>query len=174
MIKKEDLVKIGRFAKPHGVKGEIALVTSFDFFDEMEEEPYVVCELEGIFVPFFVEEYRYKTDTTMLLKLENLNSDEAVKPFTNCEVYIPLEKVEDAGVDSGISWDHFVGYQVHDKERGYLGVVEDVDDSTLNVLFKVAYQSKELLIPVVEDFIVGMDHDEKKLFLSVPHGLFDL
>ena len=60
MIKKEDVFKIGQFAKPHGIKGEIALVTNSDVFDD-SDDPYIICEMDGILVPFFIEEYRYKT-----------------------------------------------------------------------------------------------------------------
>ena len=65
MIKKEDVFKIGQFAKPHGIKGEIALVTNSDVFDD-SDDPYIICEMDGILVPFFIEEYRYKTDTCLL------------------------------------------------------------------------------------------------------------
>ena len=52
MIKKEDVFKIGQFAKPHGIKGEIALVTNSDVFDD-SDDPYIICEMDGILVPFF-------------------------------------------------------------------------------------------------------------------------
>ena len=74
MIKKEDVFKIGQFAKPHGIKGEIALVTNSDVFDD-SDDPYIICEMDGILVPFFIEEYRYKTDTVILLKLKNVDDE---------------------------------------------------------------------------------------------------
>ena len=64
MIRKEEVFKIGQFAKPHGIKGEISLVTNCDLFDDVED-PCIICEMDGILVPFFIEEYRYKTDTVM-------------------------------------------------------------------------------------------------------------
>lgn len=51
MIKKEDVFKIGQFAKPHGIKGEIALVTNSDVFED-SDDPYIICEMDGILVPF--------------------------------------------------------------------------------------------------------------------------
>ena len=74
MIKKEDVFKIGHFAKPHGIKGEITLVTDCDLFDD-SDDLFVVCDMDGILVPFFVEDYRYKTDSTLLLKLEGVDSE---------------------------------------------------------------------------------------------------
>lgn len=174
MIRKEDIVKIGQFAKPHGIKGEISLITSFDLFDDEEESPFVICEIEGIYVPFFVEEFRYKSDNVVLLKLENLNSDEEVKAFTNTDVYCPKDWLDNEGTDSGITWDNFIGYKVYDIERGYLGEVEAVDDSTINVLFQISYEGNDLLLPVAEELISSLEHDKKTMVLSVPQGLFEL
>ena len=55
MIKKDEVFKIGIFNKPHGVKGEISFTFTDDIFDRVECE-YLVCLLDGIFVPFFIEE----------------------------------------------------------------------------------------------------------------------
>lgn len=173
MIKKEDIVKIGYFAKPHGVKGEVSLVTSFDLFDA-QENPYVFCALDGIFVPFFIEEYRYKSDTVILLKLENLDSEEEIRPFSNKEVYCPKEWIDNSELDSGMTWDNFIGYKVYDTERGYLGTIINVDESTLNVLFEISKGEDSLLIPAVEELIVELEHDKKSLTMTVPQGLFEL
>ena len=63
MIERDELIKIGRFNKPHGVKGELSFTFTDDVFDRTDC-PYIVCEIDGIFVPFFIEEYRFKSDTT--------------------------------------------------------------------------------------------------------------
>ncbi len=88
MIKKDEVFKIGIFNKPHGVKGEISFTFTDDIFDRVECE-YLVCLLDGIFVPFFIEEYRFRSDTTALVKLEGVDTSEKARMFTNVEVYFP-------------------------------------------------------------------------------------
>ena len=73
MIDREELIKIGFFNKPHGIHGELSFTFTDDIFDR-EDCPYIVCEIEGIFVPFFIEEYRFKSDTTVLMKLEDIEA----------------------------------------------------------------------------------------------------
>ena len=51
MIREEEVFKIGQFAKPHGIKGELSLVTNSDVLEDAED-PYIVCEMDGILVPF--------------------------------------------------------------------------------------------------------------------------
>ena len=72
MIHEEDIFKIGQFGKPHGIKGEITLITQSDVLEETDE-PYIICDMDGIFVPFFIENWRYKTYSTIFVKLAGIN-----------------------------------------------------------------------------------------------------
>ena len=55
MITHEQVYRIGRIGKPHGVKGEVSLQFSDDVFDRVDAD-YLVLETDGILVPFFMEE----------------------------------------------------------------------------------------------------------------------
>lgn len=174
MIRQEDVFKIGQFTKPHGIKGEISLVTQSDVFDEAEN-PYLICDINGILVPFFIEEYRYKSDTVILVKLENINSDQAAREFTNRDVFYSLDEMdEENDLIGDITWDSLVGYQVTDEKHGDLGTITDVDESTINVLLHIRQEEKEILVPAVEEIIVAADHTDKRTTVSVPEGLLDL
>ncbi|MDF9831456.1 ribosome maturation factor RimM [Parabacteroides sp. PF5-6] len=173
MIKKEEVFKIGQFAKPHGVKGEISLLTTCDLFDEAEE-PYVVCEIDGILVPFFVEEYRYKSDNVMLIKLEHVDTEDAAREFVNREVYYPLEGMEEDTLVGDMTWDSFVGYTVKDTREGLLGRITAIDESTINVLLHIDYKGNELLFPAAEELIVDVNHAEKEMTVALPDGLLEI
>ncbi|MCC8153927.1 MAG: ribosome maturation factor RimM [Tannerellaceae bacterium] len=174
MIRKEDVFKIGQFTKPHGTKGEIGLLTQSDVFDE-SDDPYIVCEMNGILVPFFIEEYRYKSDAVILVKMEKIDSEIAAREFVNKEVFYPLDAVEEEDDLIGdITWDSFIGYTVSDEQTGILGTISDVDQSTQNVLLILSYQGEELLIPAVEEIIIDANHPEKQLYVRLPEGLLDL
>ena len=89
MIKKEEVYKIGLFNKPHGIHGELQFTFTDDIFDRVDCD-YLVCLLDGIFVPFFMEEYRFRSDSTALVKLEGVDTAERARMFTNVEVYFPV------------------------------------------------------------------------------------
>lgn len=173
MIKKEDVFKIGQFAKPHGIKGEIALVTNSDVFGG-SDDPYIVCEMDGILVPFFIEEYRYKTDTVILLKLKNVDDERAAREFSNREVFYALDEVDEDDLVGDMTWDSFIGYRVIDEKQGEIGAITDVDESTINVLLQIDHNGEELLLPAAEELILSADHENKILTVSVPEGLLDL
>ena len=88
MIKKEDVYKIGRIGKAHGVKGEVSFLFDDDVFDRADAD-YLVLELDGILVPFFMEEYRFRSDSTALVKFEDIDTQDRARELTNCDVYFP-------------------------------------------------------------------------------------
>lgn len=173
MIRKEEVYKIGIFNKPHGVKGELSFTFTDDVFDRVDCD-YLICLLDGIFVPFFIEEYRFRSDTTALVKLDGINTAEKARMFTNVEVYFPTKFIDEADEPVHLSWNYFVGFRVKDKKHGELGSIVEVDDSTVNTLFVIDHDGEELLIPAQEEFIVKMDNKKKQMTVDLPEGLVNL
>lgn len=173
MIRKEEVFKIGQFGKPHGIKGEIALNVTADLFDEDSDVPYVVCDIEGILVPFFIQDWRYKSENVVLLKLEDVDDESSARQFVNKDVYCNIEEVETEVLDE-MEWDNFIGYTVTDTQHGELGSITAIDESTVNVLLQIDHDGEELLIPAADELINEVDHDKKVLTMTIPEGLLDL
>ena len=173
MIKREDVYKIGVFNKPHGIHGELQFTFTDDIFDRVDCD-YLVCLLDGIFVPFFMEEYRFRSDSTALVKLEGIDTAERARMFTNVEVYFPVKHAEEAE-DGELSWNFFVGFRMEDVRHGELGEVVEVDTTTVNTLFVVEQEDgEELLIPAQEEFIVEINQEKKLITVELPEGLLNL
>ncbi len=173
MIKKEEVYKIGLFNKPHGIHGELQFTFTDDIFDRVDCD-YLICLLDGIFVPFFIEEYRFRSDYTALVKLEGIDTAERARMFTNVEVYFPVKHAEEAE-DGELSWNFFVGFRMEDVRHGELGEVVEVDTTTVNTLFVVEQEDgEELLIPAQEEFIVEINQEKKLITVELPEGLLNL
>ena len=173
MISRDELINIGRFNKPHGVRGEISFTFTDDVFDR-GESPYIVCLMDGIFVPFFIEEYRFKGNSSALVKLCDVDTEEAARAFTMLDVYYPKRYyVEDE--DAATPDDYFIGFTIEDCEFGALGEVTAINDATANVLFVVTTASGgELLIPVQEAFVEAIDEENRIIHMNLPTGLVEL
>lgn len=173
MIKKEEVYKIGLFNKPHGIHGELQFTFTDDIFDRVDCD-YLICLLDGIFVPFFIEKYRFRSDSTALVKLEGIDTAERARMFTNVEVYFPVKHAEEAE-DGELSWNFFVGFRMEDVRHGELGEVVEVDTTTVNTLFVVEQEDgEELLIPAQEEFIVEINQEKKLITVELPEGLLNL
>ena len=172
MIKKEEVYKIGVINKPHGVKGEVSFTFTDDIFDRVDCD-YLVLLLNGIMVPFFIEEYRFRSDTTALLKFEDVDTVEKARMFTNVEVFFPVKYMEDDEDETIPTWNYFVGFEVDDINHGLLGEITHVDDSTMNILFVIEKDGEEILLPAHEEFIVGLDKKHKRIQVEIPEGLLE-
>jgi 16S rRNA processing protein RimM len=169
MIKQEDVYRIGRLGKPHGVKGEVSLQFSDDVFDRVEAE-YLVLEIEGILVPFFMEEYRFRSAETALVKFCDIDTQEQASQLTGSSVYFP-RSLSDGGGEN-LSWAEIVGYSLADAATGIaVGRIASVDDATANVLFEL---EDGKLIPASEELITAVDKEKKIIEIELPEGLLAL
>lgn len=175
MIRQEDVYKIGRLGKPHGVKGEISFQFTDDVFDRVDAD-YLIIEVDGILVPFFIEEYRFRSDETALLKLEDIDTQEAARELTNSDVYFERRLSDEADEPSMAA---IIGYRlVNDADGQEIGTITGIDDSTANILFEVLKSGTDdgspILIPAAEEFITGIDNDKREISVALPEGLLDL
>ena len=144
-----------------------------DVFDRVEAE-YVVCRMDGILVPFFMEEYRFRNDTTVLMKFEGVDTEEQARRMVGVEVYFPKALTEEAH-EGEYTWSYFTGFTVVDTVHGELGQVEAVDESTLNVLFEVATPSGgKILLPAGEDWWRISTIKTVRFTWTLPDGLLAL
>lgn len=174
MIKEEEVFYIGYLSKYRGLDGELELVFTDDAFDRGTSE-YLVLKLDGILVPFFWEEYRFKNDTTAIVKLEDIDTDADAKKLVGKEVYYPLchEATDDAPAELR-SLKAFTGFSVA-TAAGPLGTVAGVDDSSANTLLYIdTPQGQEVIVPLHADFLTAYDLKARTLTLTLPDGLLDL
>ena len=169
MIKQEEVYKIGRLGKSHGVRGEVSFLFDDDVFDRVDAD-YLILDIDGILVPFFIEEYRFRSDTTALMKFEGIDSQERARELTGCDVYFPRNLA--ASDDDSISWSAIVGFGIIDASTNKsVGRIASIDDSTLNILFCLEDGN---LIPASEDLITQIDQQARTITMLLPAGLLDL
>ncbi|PVX52726.1 ribosome maturation factor RimM [Hallella colorans] len=173
MIKREDVYRIGQLERPHGVRGEITFRFVDDVFDRVETD-HLLIELDGILVPFFIEEYRFKSNEVALLKFEDIDTQMQAREISGCDVFFQRARSGD-DVDH-LSWSEIVGYKILDAQTYKpVGVVKGVDDSTINVLFEVAANDgREILIPADASLITKVDNNTRVIAMNIPQGLLDL
>ena len=170
MINGDNLLKIGQFTKPHGIKGEISLLTDYDI-SGISGDPYIVCEMDGIFIPFFIDSYRQKSSVTTLVKFKNIDSEEKVKMLSGKIAYLPSDIILQMD-DDETNWSNLIGYTVIDEKAGTIGQVIEIDDSTINILLIVDCKGDETLIPVA--LIATIDQASKNMKVSLPEGFLEI
>lgn len=173
MIREDEVYRIGRIGKAHGVKGEVSMHIDDDVFDRVDAD-YLVVRVDGILVPFFMEEYRFRTNETALLKFCDIDTQEKARELTNCEVFFPRDLSDSDAANP--TWGELAGWHVEDSTTHRpVGTIESVDDSTINILFEVRTATGDLvLIPASEELVEGVDASTQTIHIKLPDGILEL
>lgn len=169
MIKQEDVYKIGRLGKAHGVKGEVSFQFTDDIFDSVDAE-YLVLDIDGILVPFFMEEYRFRNDSVCLVKFCDVDTQQRAQELTGCDVYFPRALAEEA--DETLSLASLVGFEIISMPDGSaIGTIASIDDTTQNILFEL---EDGTLIPASDELIEDIDTGQRQIKMTLPTGLLEI
>lgn len=184
MITPEEVFQIGRITRTHGIHGEVELQFTDDIFDRSEAE-YLVLRIDGLFVPFFFEEYRFKNNEAVIIKFEEVEDDHAARRLVGLPVYFPHKFVDEDAHDEVNNLQAFTGFQLlvvdvantteNELATFELGTIAQVNTSTANTLLTVETdEGEELLIPLHDDFLVDYNVKERYLLLQLPEGILEL
>lgn len=178
MISRSDIQPVGKFLKPHGVNGEISVMRDFDELD-FNDYTCVIVDVDGIFVPFFLESVRPKGAETDLVTIEGVTDEYKASRLANKTVYVLRSQIpeeDDSSEESdGFYAEDFIGYDILLSGSGVFGKITGIDDSTANYLFIVETpDGKNLLIPVADEFVSDIDPDKKTITMVLPDGLLEI
>jgi len=169
MIRREDVFKIGRLGKAHGIKGEVSFQFDDDIFDRIEAE-YLVLEIEGILVPFFMEEYRFRNGYLAFVKFRDVDTQERASELTGCDVYFPRKLAETE--DESPILEMVVGFDLIDATTNkVVGTISDINTQTANILFELG---DGRLIPASDELIMNIDTEHEQIVMNIPDGLLEL
>ncbi|MDR1197510.1 MAG: hypothetical protein LBK94_00660 [Prevotellaceae bacterium] len=160
---------LGRIAKTHGYNGTVVLVSEQVLDDDLESLEEVFVVIDGLQVPFPVEELTLQTDTSAHLKLELVGNQNEALELVGCELYaevIPCER------ETGTGPEQWIGFTVNDAVHGKIGVIREIKDYKGNIVLQVMDGDQETLISLYPELVTGLDSDAKILYIAAPDGYF--
>lgn len=166
MIQTNEVIRIGKVRKSNDAKGQLLCTLENELFQEAEPE-FLVVQCDNILVPFYIEEYRYRGEDGLLVRLEGIQDERQSGLLCGNELYILRSSLPQDSLD-GLEQTDWNGFLLIDEDKGELGRIVDTDDSTINVLWEL---EDGTLIPAHEDFVRRVDMEERILYVSLPEGL---
>ena len=166
--------KIGYFQKPHGIKGAISLVFEPQFDLSLENEPVLFAEIDGLLVPYFInnEGIHFRSGELAIVHLDWIDDENQARQLCGSSVFIKEEDL--VFQEEELTIHHLVGFVLFDPKIGKIGKIERVEDYGGNLLFQIQYEGKEILIPYNEELLTDLNEKEKTIEIQCPEGIFDL
>lgn len=175
MIDHRQLTEIGETVKPHGIKGEIS--ATIDANIDITSLKCIVLNIDGIYVPFFVNSYRSRGSEAILLTIDGINDENEAAKICNQPIYAlndDLPHVEAEGED-GFFMSDLIGFLLKDTDGEVAGTITGYDDSTSNILLIIEDKAGETrYVPMADELIEEFDPDSRTIVLNLPNGLFEL
>jgi 16S rRNA processing protein RimM len=168
----EQYYTVGKLVGTFGVTGELVLQHVLGKKTSLKGLEVIMIETKkDNLLPYFVSETKIKNDTEVYIKLEDVDKKETAQKLVSKLVWLKegdfkKYKAKDANIS-------LLGYTIYDNEKALSEIIEVIEQPH-QVLAKIIYESKEMLIPVHENFIIKIDDKNKKVILDLPEGLLDI
>lgn len=179
MLRKEDFESVGTLGRTHGIQGEITAKLSVDLSglgEEAEEALFLMLEEQGLLIPYRVLKLRSKSADIDLITFAGITTKEEAERLVGRTVWLDKGYIDSEQAEELFGFEHYIGYQLHQADsREPLGVIEAVDDTTINTLLSVLTpQGQEYVLPISEELIDEVDLTAHRLYLHIPAGLLEL
>jgi len=169
----EESFYIGYISKTRGLKGEVQLFFEFDDYEDLVLD-IIFVEVNKKLVPYFVETVKLHNNSTAYATFEDVDHIDKVQALVRKKMYLPNSKMPERDPDD-FRWKDLVGFLVVDEEHGELGEIIDVTEMPQQFIATVEMEEgKQLMFPLSEDLILGIDGEEEVIEVDLPEGLVDL
>ena len=172
-MRKEDCFYLGKIAKKFSFKGEVLIYLDTD-------EPELYENLESMFVecgkhlvPFFIENSSLHKNDFLRVRFEDVKNEEEADAILGNHIYLPLKMLPKLSGNK-FYFHEVIGFEVEDKRLGFVGEIQSINDSSAQPLFEVLNDGVEILIPMIDHFLVKIDRENKKVIMDLPEGLIEM
>ena len=163
---------VGRVLRPHGVRGELRVQIITDYPERLAQHNCFYLAR-----PDFPQEVRrYPVEglrvhkKVLLLKLDGCDDRNVADELRGMLVQIPIE--EAVPLEEGEYYlFQLIGVQVETESGEWLGRVVEVIETGANDVYVVRGPRGEVLLPAVDEVVLGLDLESKRMVVHLLPGL---
>jgi 16S rRNA processing protein RimM len=167
----DELFTVGKIVNTHGLKGEVKVYPYTSAKEDFEEFDYLLVKSgKDSYERIEVEWNRYVKDM-VLAKFEGYDHINDIMRLKDKEVFFPRSEYDD--IEDGEYYVvDLIGLEVVDEARGRIGVLKDILQNRSQDLYVVKCDDgREVMIPAVDEFILDIDMDKKRMSVKLIEGL---
>jgi len=172
-MRKDDCFYLGKIAKKFSFKGEVLIYLDTDEPELYENMESVFVEFNKDLVPFFIENSSLHKNDFLRVKFEDVDDEAEADTIIGCDIYLPLSMLPKLQGNK-FYYHEVIGFEVEDKRLGVVGIIQSINDSSAQPLFEVLNGEVEILIPMIDHFLVKIDRANKKVVMDLPEGLIEM
>lgn len=171
-MKTEDHFRIGTILKTKGLKGEVQFYIDFEGLEAINFSG-VFIEIAGKLVPYFISAIKYPQPGVATIYFEDVDTVEKASMLVRKDVYLP-GKLKPKKKKEEFTLKDVKGFIAIDETHGELGEITDILEYPQQIIASVRYNNREVLFPLNEVIIKGINVEDGELYIDLPEGLLDI
>jgi len=165
-------VKIGTVVSKHGYKGSIKVSLLLSNIKAFQDIDFIFLDIDRCLIPFKVDKINSSSDNSIILKLQELNSDEDASEVILKNVY--LDKKNSKFIDEeSFFYNELLNFIVF-KDSKKIGKIVNINDKLPQPVFEILINDKKFMVPIHDDFIQKIDKEKKSIHIVIPDGLLEI
>lgn len=168
----QETLKVGKIVTTHGLKGEVKVYPTTENPDRFLELSRVFLDLGVSRKELEIESVRFQ-NKMVLLKFKGLDRIEDVEGFRSRDLLIRREDAIPLAKNQWFIGD-LIGLKVLLPDDAVLGTVKDVMETGANDVLLISTGKKDVMIPVVSEFVKKVSPEEGYIRVEVIPGLLEL
>lgn len=154
-----EFFNVGQIVNTHGIKGEVKVLCLTDNKENFKRYEKVLIDDEY----YNILGVKFQKDR-VILKLEGIDDIDTAETFKQKYLKVSRENEPELDEDTFYVVD-LIGCTVFDTNDKELGKIYDVIETKNNDVYWIR-EPKELLIPVLEDIVLDIDIEAKKIIIQ--------
>lgn len=163
-----ELIKIGKALKTHGYKGHLKIAVDAFYMDDFEDMKVIFIEQ----LPYFIVSKDINSDAQAIILLEDITTKEAAHTLQGKAIFAKDDDLTEILEED--PYNDIIGYTMHDKTHGEIGKIESILEMPQQYLAQVFKETKEILVPLNDDFVREIDDKKKTVSVDLPEGFLDV
>ncbi|TAK36939.1 MAG: hypothetical protein EPO28_12840 [Saprospiraceae bacterium] len=173
----EEYILIGHTKKTHGARGELKVSIEDYYLQDFLQTEVIFLDISGKPVPFFIENI-YTAGSSLVLKLEDIESPFTAKPLSSKE--IKLRKLDLVSEEKRVyeegnqGLERYMGFLATGLSIGEIGKIAEIVEMPGQLMAHIYLGEKLIMIPFHQSLIDHIDYVKRTITFKLPEGLLDL
>lgn len=164
-------VKIGSLLKPVGTRGEIKTDIPDEFLEDFVNAAHVFILINGSYVPYFIESVRETNQ--ILVKFEDMDDPEEASTVSQKDIFMEEKNITSSEFANQKDKEQLLDYTII-SNRENIGTIIAVEIFPQQIMAVVQKDSKPFYLPLVDQFIVEINEEDKIIYMDLPDGILDI
>ena len=171
-MRKEDCYFLGVITRRHGLQGNVVIKLDTDQPEMYNKIDSIFLEINGLLTPYFVEKQQWQKTDTKILSFKNA-SEALVDQAIGKSVYLPLSTLPPL-TGNKFYYHEVIGFEIREADGKTCGTIVSINDQTAQNYFILELADKEIIIPIIRDWILEVNRTDKFIQMQLPEGLMDV